>query len=440
MIWWSSIRKLTWTDCLNSGCWVLGIGCWVLDARSGFFTQSPTPNTQHPFVADLEHIRLSLQLAAQGAALVSPNPLVGSVVVKDGEIVGRGYHRYADLKHAEVWALEEAGPRARGATAYINLEPCAHQGAGKRTPPCVQALLDAGVKRVVASMVDPNPKVNGRGFELLRAAGIEVAVGLMEREAQRLNEKYTKFVATGRPFVHLKVACSLDGRIATRARAAKWITGEEARAASQALRHDYDAIMVGVGTVLADDPLLSDRTQQLRRRPLARLVLDAGLRTPLTSQLVQTAQELPLIIFAAEQEGEPEADVSRAASGGVCAPPGFDEFAAKRRALEQFGAEVVPVKSNAGRLDLAPVLAELGRREITSLIVEGGAEVAGSIIDGRLADKLTFFIAPKIIGGRDAVPAIGGWGCEGLSDALELRDVELVKRGADWEVTGYPRV
>jgi len=392
-------------------------------------------------MTDLDYLQLTLQLAAQGAALVSPNPLVGSVVVKDGEVIGRGYHRYADLKHAEVWALEEAGPRARGATVYVNLEPCAHQGAGKRTPPCVQALVAAQVKRVVASMVDPNPKVNGRGFALLREAGIEVAVGMLEREAQRLNEKYAKFVTTGRPFVHLKVAASLDGRIATRTGEAKWITGEEARAASQVLRHEHDAIMVGIGTVLADDPLLSDRTQQLRRRPLVRVILDAGLRLPPSSQLVRTARELPLIVFAAEPQGglggghfsPPAAGVSTA---GDTSP--FDEVAMRQQALEEAGAEVVRVEASAGRLNLTSVLEALGQRGLTSLIVEGGAEVSGAMVEQRLVDKVTFYLAPKIIGGRAAVSAIGGLGCARLSEALALREVEFVRRGEDWEVTGYP--
>jgi len=275
---------------------------------------------------------------------------------------------------------------------------------------------------------------------MLREAGIEVAVGLQEREAQRLNEKYTKFVTTGRPFVYLKMACSLDGRIATRTGEAKWITGAEARAASQALRHDCDAILVGVGTVLADDPLLSDRTQQLRRRPLLRVVLDAGLRTPLTSQLVRTAGELPLMIFAAERQEGGISNFSPTVAGRSLAEPGlsFDESAARQQALEQAGVVVARVGASAGHLDLASVLDELGRREVTSVMVEGGAEVAGSIIEERLADKVTFFIAPKIIGGRDAVPAIGGVGCERLSEALTLREVEVVRRGEDWEVTGYP--
>ncbi|MBO0720362.1 MAG: bifunctional diaminohydroxyphosphoribosylaminopyrimidine deaminase/5-amino-6-(5-phosphoribosylamino)uracil reductase RibD, partial [Blastocatellia bacterium] len=248
-------------------------------------------------MTDLDYIQLTLRLAAQGTALVAPNPLVGSVVVKDGAIIGCGYHRYDDLKHAEVWALEEAGRGARGSTVYVNLEPCSHQGAGKRTPPCSRALIDAGVRRVVAAMVDPNPAVNGRGFELLRRAGIEVEVGALEREARRLNEKYVKFITTGLPFVHLKMAMSLDGRIATRTGESKWITGEEARNASQLLRHEYDAILVGAGTVLADNPALTDRTQQPRRRPLVRVLLDSKLRVPVESQLVLSASESPLLVF-----------------------------------------------------------------------------------------------------------------------------------------------
>lgn len=386
-------------------------------------------------MTDLAYIQLTLQLAAQGTGLVSPNPLVGSVLVKDGEIVGRGFHRYADLKHAEVWALDEAGDRARGATAYVNLEPCSHQGNGKRTPPCAQALIDAGVRRVVVSMVDPNPKVNGRGFELLRAAGIEVEVGLMEREARRLNEKYSKVVTTGRPFVHLKTACSLDGRIATRAGESKWITGAESRAASQQLRHEYDAILVGVGTVLADDPWLTDRTGKERHRPLVRVVLDAALRTPATSQLVQTARDWPLLIFTAAPS-ETEARAYGVTNAGYSC--GFDEHEARVDVLTGLGAEVIPVEASGGHLDLPSVLDNLARRQLTSLIVEGGAEVAGSFVEQKLIDKVTFYLAPTIIGGRDAFPAVGGRGAERLRDALRLRDVEVVRRGEDIEVTGYP--
>ncbi|MFN7944322.1 MAG: bifunctional diaminohydroxyphosphoribosylaminopyrimidine deaminase/5-amino-6-(5-phosphoribosylamino)uracil reductase RibD [Blastocatellia bacterium] len=383
-------------------------------------------------MTDLEYIQLTLELAAQGTGLVSPNPLVGSVVVSDGEIVGRGFHRFNDVKHAEAWALDEAGERARGATVYVSLEPCSHQGEGKRTPPCVQALIDAGVKRVVAAMIDPNPKVNGRGFEMLRQAGIEVSVGLMEETAQRLNEKYAKFVTTGLPFVHFKTACSLDGRIATRSGDSKWITGEPAREAGQALRHAADAILVGVGTVLADDPLLTDRTHQPRHRPLVRVVLDAGLRTPLNSKLVQSAREWPLLIFAARHELIDNMGFPIYSDSG-------DTTDERQLAFENLSVEVVRVASDGGLLNLSQVLAELGRRNLTSVLVEGGAEVAGSIIEQQLADKVTFFIAPKIIGGREAVPAVGGQGIERLSEALQLDNVTVTPCGSDFEITGYTR-
>lgn len=368
-------------------------------------------------MSDLTYIQLALELASQGIALVSPNPLVGCVVVKDGQIVGRGFHRYNELKHAEAWALEEAGDLARGATVYVNLEPCAHQGEGKRTSPCARALIEAGVRRVVASMVDPNPRVNGAGFGQLRDAGIEVVAGVMEREARQLNEKYSKFVTAGLPFVLMKTACSLDGRIATRTGESKWITGEAARAASQALRLEYDAILVGVGTVLADDPLLTDRTGQPRRKPLVRVVLDAGLRTPLESQLVKSAGETPLVIFTAQQT----------------------QLAERSRELAERGATVIGVDSDSGKLNLNQALSALAEIQVTSLIVEGGATVAASFIEQRLIDKATFFIAPKIIGGREAISAIGGEGFARLSDAMELENLTAQQRGDDLEVTGYPK-
>lgn len=379
-------------------------------------------------MSDLDYIRLTLDLAAQGAGLVSPNPLVGSIVVNQGEIVGRGFHRYEDMKHAEVWALEDAGARARGATVYVNLEPCSHQGKGKRTPPCVKALIDAGVKRVVASMVDPNPQVDGRGFEQLREAGIDVTVGVLEAEARRLNERFIKYVTTGLPFIHLKTACSLDGRIATRSGDSKWITGEEARARSQILRHESDAILVGIGTVLADDPLLTDRSGLPRRRPLARIVLDSSLRIPPDSQLIQTAREWPTIVFHAA-EGDNTLSVERTR---------FNEQKNRMEFLLEAGAEVIASPATAGRIDLRFVLAELSRRGLTSLLVEGGSEIAGAFLEQRLLDKLSLFIAPRIIGGRDARPAFGAEGIDRLRDALELRDFSITPRGPDWEWTAYP--
>ena len=381
-------------------------------------------------MTDLEYIKLTLELAAQGKSLVSPNPLVGSVVVKDGEIIGRGFHRYDDFKHAEVWALEEAGERAKGATIYVNLEPCSHHGNGKRTPPCVEAIIKSGVRRVVASMVDPNPKVNGRGFAMLRTAGIEVSVSVMEKEALLLNEKFVKVARTGLPFVHLKTACSLDGRIATRTGESQWITGEESRAASQQLRAEYDAILVGINTALADDPLLTDRSGQPRHRPLTRIVLDAALRIPPTSKLVKTAREFPLLVFAANDE-------ILDGMGFAIYTEWGDTLEARQKLLQRQGVKVVNVPVNGGQLQLLEVLKVLTAHSLTSMIVEGGAAVAGSFVEQKLIDKVTFFLAPKIIGGHEAKPAIGGEGFAKLSDALELRDLKLTPRGKDLEITGY---
>lgn len=352
----------------------------------------------------------ALELAAKGVGLVSPSPLVGCVLVSaDGSVVGEGFYVYEEIKHAETVALEQAGKKAVGATAYVSLEPHAHHG---RTSPCTDALIAAGIRRVVAPVEDPNPKVSGRGFAHLRAAGVEVGCGLMAREAEQLNETYFHFMKTGRPFVHLKLATSLDGKIATRTGDSRWITGESARVRVQELRHEYDAILVGAGTATADDPLLTDRSGLPRRRPLFRVVLDDGLLTTPQSQLARTAGEFPLLLFT-----NPDSDAER------------------RTELEAAGVEILSEPS--GR-DLDRVLAELGKRSLQSVLVEGGANVAGALLQAGLVDKVTFFIAPRLIGGRDAPSAIGGSGVERLSEAVDLEDVEIVQRGGDFEITGYP--
>ncbi|HEX9630627.1 MAG TPA: bifunctional diaminohydroxyphosphoribosylaminopyrimidine deaminase/5-amino-6-(5-phosphoribosylamino)uracil reductase RibD [Pyrinomonadaceae bacterium] len=361
--------------------------------------------------ADHRFMRRALALAAKGIGQVSPGPLVGCVIVSpSGEVVGEGFYVYENLKHAETYALEQAGERARGATAYVSLEPHAHHG---RTPPCTDALINAGVSRVISPIEDPNPKVSGKGFAHLRAAGVDVAVGLLVREARQLNEKYLHFMATGRPFVHLKLAASLDGKIATRTGESQWITGPESRARVHELRYEYDAILVGAGTALADDPLLTDRSGRPRRRPLARVLLDESLKIPVNAKLVATAGDAPLIIFAGQKVESAKLDLLRSA-----------------------GVEVVCDKSN-GR-DLHAVLSELGGRSIQSLLVEGGAGVAGKLLEAGLVNKVSFFLAPIIIGGRDAPGAIGGTGAKRLADALKLHNLEIVRRGEDIEVTGYP--
>jgi diaminohydroxyphosphoribosylaminopyrimidine deaminase / 5-amino-6-(5-phosphoribosylamino)uracil reductase len=381
-------------------------------------------------MTDLDYMKEALRLAAEGRGQVSPNPLVGAVVVKEGRIIGRGLHRYAELKHAEVNALEEADEEARGATLYLNLEPCCHHG---RTPPCTDAVLRSGVSRVVAAMADPNPQVAGHGFEILRSAGIEIDVGLCEREARRLNEKFIKFITSGRPFVHLKVAMTLDGKIATRSGRSRWITGEVSRERSHMLRSEYDAILVGVGTVITDDPELTarpsmkeDEKKDQRHRPLLRVVLDGRLRTPLDSRLLAAREAGPVLIFADEESAVAEQD---------------DRTVFQNRLSEykRLGAEVIFSSSAMGRVSLELLLDELGSRKASSLIVEGGSDVSGQFLNSRLIDKVTFFIAPKLIGGRQAVPAIGGEGFETLEQAIELEEVSVAGSGRDIEITGYPK-
>jgi diaminohydroxyphosphoribosylaminopyrimidine deaminase/5-amino-6-(5-phosphoribosylamino)uracil reductase len=326
----------------------------------------------------------ALELSQKGVGQVSPGPLVGCVVVDpSGEIAGEGFYLFEDVKHAETIALELAGQRARRGTAYVSLEPHAHHG---RTPPCTDALITAGIKRVVAPIEDLNPKVSGKGFAHLRAAGITVETGLLQQEAAQINEAYLHYMSTGLPFVHLKLAVSLDGKIATRTGDSHWITGPESRARAHELRHQYDAILVGAGTVITDDPLLTDRSGLPRRRPLVRVVLASALSPD--SKLATTASEAPVILF--------------------------------------------------GESDLAGVLKELGSRSIQSVLVEGGSTVAGEFVDAGLVNKVTFFIAPKIVGGTDAVSAVGGRGVEKMSAALELDHVTVTPRGKDIEVTGYP--
>jgi len=350
----------------------------------------------------------ALDLATKGVGQVSPGPLVGCVVVSaTGEIVGEGFYVFEDIKHAETIALDLAGERARGGTAYVSLEPHAHHG---RTAPCTDALLAAGIKRVVAPIEDLNPKVSGKGFAHLRAAGVQVETGLLSDEATQVNEAYLHYMSTGLPFVHLKLAVSLDGKIATRTGDSRWITGPDARARAHELRHAYDAILVGGGTATTDDPLLTDRSGLPRRRPLVRVVLDHHVQLSPESQLALTTSEAPVLVF-----GDPE-------SAGTAA-------------LRAQGVEIV----NSKHRDLHEVLRELTSRSLQSVLVEGGSTIAGEFLDAGLVNKVTFFIAPKIVGGVDAPSAIGGHGVEAMSEALELERVDVVKRGNDIEVTGYPR-
>ena len=342
--------------------------------------------------------------------LVSPNPLVGCVIVSsDGKIVGEGSYSYDSVAHAEVVALERAGEKARGATAYVSLEPHSHHG---RTSPCTDALINAGISRVVAPIEDPNPMVSGRGFQTLRDAGVKVVTGILADEAARLNEKFIGWHKNGRPFVHLKLAMSLDGRISLNRSVSTALSSDVAKIRVQELRHEHDAILVGGNTAFVDDPSLTDRSGKPRRRPLVRVVLDNRLRLRSDSTLVKTAGEIPTLVFTT------------------------NEHSGRTKELRVAGVEVI--ESSNGARDLNSVLIALAERELQSVLVEGGTEVAGAFCDARLVDKITFIAAPLIIGGSDAPNAIGGKGAGQLSDALKLTDLSIKQLGADIETTGYP--
>ena len=352
---------------------------------------------------DLHWMERALARAEQSVGLASPNPAVGCVLVQADRLVGEGFHEYDRRDHAEIVALRQAGDQARGATAYVTLEPCTHQG---RTGPCADALLAAGVSRVVIATLDPNPVVHGHGVARLQAAGVTVLAGVLERPARRLNDSFARFITKSVPFVTMKVASSLDGRIAPAGRkpgAVSWITGDAARAEVHRMRHAVDGVMTGVGTVLADDPLLTDRSQQPRRRPLLRIVLDSALRTPLDSQLVRTAQQDVLIFFSQAPVATQQALVER----GV--------------RLQQ-----IPRQGSAGHLPLPEVLLLLGRMQITSLLLEAGSQLNAAALNEDLVDKLKVFYAPQFLGDK-AVPMVGS-----LNNLAPLREYELKQFGEDF--------
>src|SRR5579871_18565 len=390
---------------------------------------------------DEKFMRRALELAREGVGLTAPNPAVGAVIVDaKGRIVGSDFHTYDGLKHAEVLAIEQAGERARGATLYINLEPCSHQG---RTGPCADAVIAAGIKRVFASMEDPNPQVSGGGLQRLRDAGIEVQVGLLAEEAKHLNEAFAKYVRTKLPLVILKAGMTLDGKIApppsddvlpapgAGGSSGGWITSDEARAHVQHLRHASDAIMVGVGTVLADDPLLTDRTGLSRRRPLLRVILDSRLRLPLDSRVVKTAGQ-DVIVFCCLAEENKRRELE---SQGVVV-----EQVPMRKPMSD-GTLLFPAGVHAadGRPDLERVMAELGRREITSLMIEGGTMVNWAALAADVVDKIFFYYAPKILAGTGSIPFATGAGYRRMSEAAQVKNVTLHRFGEDFAVEGYLR-
>lgn len=352
-------------------------------------------------------MRRALELASFGIGQVSPSPLVGCVIVSaNGEIVGEGTYLYENVTHAEIIALNQAGERAKGGTAYVSLEPHSHFG---RTPPCTDALINAGIKRVVCPIEDPNPLVSGKGFSILRQNGIELVTGILRGKAAKLNENFFVWHLKNRPFVQLKLATSLDGRISLGNSVSTTLSGAESAKRVQDLRHVSDAILVGGNTAFVDDPNLTDRSGKKRRRKLVRVVLDNRLRICEDSKLVQTARETPLIVVSNSIDDE------------------------KIEKLIENGVDVVRENSR----DLPAVLDGLKKRDLQSVLVEGGAFIAGAFVDARLVDKVSLMFAPIIIGGQNAPLAIGGNGAESLGDMLRLRDVEIIKHGKDFEVTGY---
>jgi diaminohydroxyphosphoribosylaminopyrimidine deaminase/5-amino-6-(5-phosphoribosylamino)uracil reductase len=377
----------------------------------------------------------AMELARQGIGLASPNPCVGAVIVDErGRIVGRGTHTYEGKKHAEVLAIEEAGDKARGNTLYLNLEPCSHTG---RTAPCADAVIAAGIHRVVAAMRDPNPLVCGQGFEKLRAAGLEVLEGLLEEEARKLNESFAKYIRTKLPFVTLKTAMTLDGKIGAATSgitalgsaqaSTTYITGEQSLHKVHELRHASDAIMVGVGTVIADDPLLTDRSGKPRRRNLLRVILDSRLRLPLESRLVKTCQN-DVVVFCSFSEEKKRAELERR---------GIRVEQVPLAALEIVGGTLTPVPHD-GRPDMLQVFRRLGALEITSVMVEGGAMVNWACLQSGIVDKIWIFYAPIILGGTAAVPFLSS-GFARMSDALPVKNVSLHRFGGDFAVEGYLR-
>ena len=376
---------------------------------------------------DESFLRRSIELAGAGVALTSPNPNVGAVIVSAaGEVGGSGSYTYEGVKHAEVLALEQAGNKARGATLYLNLEPCSHQG---RTPPCTEAIIKAGIRRVVASIQDPNPMVSGRGFARLQAAGVEVHIGGLEEEARHLNESFAKYIRHKTPLTTLKAAMTLDGKIApppgeshnptalgAGGTTGGYITSETARAHVHELRHQHDAILVGVGTIIADDPLLTDRSGRPRRRPLLRLILDSHLRLPHDSRVVKTAKDDVVVLCSFAEEKKKQA------------------LRARGIRVEQ----VSPVMPD-GRPDMIGIVRRLGEMEITSLLIEGGAMVNWAALAAEVVDKVFLYYAPKILAGTGSVPFAAGAGFRKMSEAAHIKSLKLHRFGEDFAVEGYLR-
>jgi len=361
-------------------------------------------------------MRKVLSLAAKGKGRTSPNPMVGAIIIKGGKIIAADYHRKSGMPHAEVLALEKAKANAKGATLYINLEPCCH--TEKKTPPCTKSIIEAGIKKVVVAMIDPNPQVFGKGIKELQNAGIETEVGIMEEEARKLNEAFIKFITKKEPFVILKIAQSIDGKIATHTGESRWITGEKARRYVHKLRNEVDAVPVGIGTVKKDNPLLTCRIRG-GRSPY-RIIVDSHLEIPLNSKVLDHKDHKTIIatIYPLLKKEE-------------------DRYKKKIDILRNMGVQVLTIKNKDGKVDLKALMKELGMVNITNVMIEGGSSISASALSDRIVDKVLFFIAPKIIGGVDAVPSIGGKSPTMLKNAFRIKNVNVKTIGEDLLVEGY---
>ena len=357
---------------------------------------------------DEQMMARAISLARNGLGRTSPNPLVGAVIVRDGRIVAEGWHRKAGTPHAEIHALNMAGELARGATVYVSLEPCAHYG---RTGPCARALVEAGVSRVVVAMTDPNPKVAGKGIAILQEAGIEVTTGVLEQEARQLNEVFLKWMTTGLPFVALKTAMTLDGKIATAAGQSQWITNEASRYETHRLRDIYDGILVGINTALADNPSLTTRLKEYQGRNPVRIVVDSRARLPLTAKLVTDGAARTIVAVTEQASAE------------------------RVEALRSAGVEII-VAGSSNHVDMQSLMEQLGAMKISSVLVEGGGSVNFSLLQAGLVDRVYAFIAPKLVGGRDALTPVEGEGFQELDRAVELENIQLRQLGSDVLLTG----
>lgn len=360
-------------------------------------------------MSDALYMKKALKLAARGKGKTSPNPMVGALIVKGNKTLGEGYHRKAGTPHAEIIALKKAGAGAENATLYVNLEPCCH--TAKRTPPCTKAIIKSGIKKVVIAMIDPNPNVSGMGVKELRAAGIKVERGVMEAEAKKLNESFIKYMTKREPFVILKIAQSLDGKIATAKGESKWITGSDARKYVHKIRNEVDALLVGIGTVEKDDPSLDCRIRG-GSNPY-RIIVDSSLRIPLHSRVLKY-QDNRTIIAATDNASE-----------------------RKIAALAKRGVRVLTLKSKRGKVDLKSLMKELGKLKISSIMIEGGSSISASALSSGIVDKVMFFIAPKIIGGIDSIPSVGGTSPALLKSALQLKNMKAASYGNDVLLEGY---